>query len=155
MAAIRAEHSSQSGKSHFFAEIERIQSFVEIARRAHRGVFLIDEPFRGTNTLERIAIAKAVLAEIGEHAQVLVTTHDVELQRLLGERFVMFHFTEDPDLAEVFDFRLRPGASSSRNAIRLLEKIGFPQSVVDEARHLASSTEPASVREVDQHVPQR
>jgi DNA mismatch repair ATPase MutS len=137
MAAIRAEHSIQSGKSHFFVEIERIRSFVEIARRARRGVFLIDEPFRGTNTQERIAIAKAVLAEIGEHAQVLVTTHDVELQRLLGERFVMFHFTEDPDLAEVFDYRLRPGASSSRNAIRLLEKSGFPPSVVDEARRLA------------------
>jgi DNA mismatch repair ATPase MutS len=138
MAAIRAEHSIQSGKSHFFAEIERILAFVEIAVKTHRGVFLIDEPFRGTNTLERIAIAKAVLAEIGAHAQALVTTHDVELQRLLGDRFVMFHFTEDPDLAEVFDYRLRPGASGSRNAIRLLEKIGFPATVVEEARRLAS-----------------
>jgi MutS-like protein len=139
MAAIRAEHSIQSGKSHFFAEIERIQSFVQIAIRTRRGVFLIDEPFRGTNTLERIAIAKAVLAEIGATAQVLVTTHDVELQRLLGERFTMFHFTEDPDLPEVFDYRLRPGASGSRNAIRLLEKIGFPPSVVEEATRTASS----------------
>jgi hypothetical protein len=156
MAAIRTEHSIQSGKSHFFAEIERILSFVQIAEAQRRGVFLIDEPFRGTNTVERIAIAKAVLAGIGEHAQALVTTHDVELQRLLGERFVMFHFTEDPDLAEVFDYRLRPGASSSRNAIRLLEKIGFPQSVVEEARRLASTTAgPRSVGEVDEHVPQR
>jgi len=45
-------------------------------------------PFRGTNARERIAIAKAVLAEIGAHAQALATTHDVELQRLLGEKFV-------------------------------------------------------------------
>jgi hypothetical protein len=138
MAAIRTEHSIQSRKSHFFAEIERILAFVQIAKEVGRGVFLIDEPFRGTNTLERIAIAKAVLAEIGEHAQALVTTHDVELQKLLGDQFVMFHFTEDPDLAEVFDYRLRPGASGSRNAIRLLEKIGFPPSVVEEARRIAS-----------------
>lgn len=138
MAAVRAEHSIQSGKSHFFAEIERILSFVRLAGRARRGVFLLDEPFRGTNTRERIAIARAVLAEIGAHAQVLATTHDVELQQLLGDRFVMFHFTEDPDLPEVFDYRLRPGASGSRNAIRLLEKIGFPPSVVAEARRTAS-----------------
>ena len=137
MAAIRAEHSIQSGKSHFFAEIERILLFVQTAVRERRGVFLIDEPFRGTNTLERIAIATAVLAEIGGNAQALVTTHDVELQRLLGDKFVMFHFTEDPDLPEVFDYRLRPGASGSRNAIRLLEKIGFPASVVEEARRIA------------------
>jgi ABC-type hemin transport system ATPase subunit len=138
MAAVRAEHSIQSGKSHFFAEIERILSFVRLAGRARRGVFLLDEPFRGTNTRERIAIARAVLAEIGAHAQVLATTHDVELQQLLGDRFMMFHFTEDPDLPEVFDYRLRPGASGSRNAIRLLEKIGFPPSVVAEARRTAS-----------------
>ena len=138
MAAIRAEHSIQSGKSHFLAEIERILAFVRIADAERRGVFLIDEPFRGTNTQERIAIATAVLAGICAHAQALVTTHDVELQQLLGEKFVMFHFTEDPDLAEVFDYRLRPGASGSRNAIRLLEKIGFPASVVEEARRIAS-----------------
>jgi DNA mismatch repair ATPase MutS len=141
MAAIRAEHSIHSGKSHFFAAIERILSFVQIAGHARRGVFLIDEPFSGTNTVERIAIARAVLAEIGASCQVLVTTHDVELQRLLGERFVMFHFTEDPDLPEVFDYRLRAGESGSRNAIRLLEKIGFPASVVEEATRVASHGE--------------
>jgi len=140
MAAVRAEHSIESGKSHFFAEIERILAFVRIAMKTGRGVFLIDEPFRGTNTLERIAIATAVLAQIGANAQALVTTHDVELQRLLGEKFVLFHFTEDPDLAEVFDYRLRPGASGSRNAIRLLEKIGFPASIVEEARRHAESS---------------
>jgi DNA mismatch repair ATPase MutS len=50
MALIRAEHSIESGKSHFFAELERILSFVQRAERDGRGVFLIDELFRGTNT---------------------------------------------------------------------------------------------------------
>ena len=31
MASIRAEHSIESGKSHFFAELERILSFVQMA----------------------------------------------------------------------------------------------------------------------------
>jgi DNA mismatch repair ATPase MutS len=139
MASIRAEHSIESGKSHFFAELERILSFVKGAERDGRGVFLIDELFRGTNTPERVAAGKAVLESLGAHAQVLVTTHDVELQRLLGPAFLTFHFVEDPELPEVFDYRLRPGISTSKNAIKLLEKVGFPPDIVREARRLADA----------------
>ncbi len=137
MALIRAEHSVESGKSHFFAELERILTFVQRAERDGRGVFLIDELFRGTNTPERVAAGKAVLESLGAHAQVLVTTHDIELQQLLGPGFLTFHFVEDPELPEVFDYRLHPGISTTKNAIKLLEKIGFPEAIVREARRLA------------------
>jgi DNA mismatch repair ATPase MutS len=137
MASIRAEHSIESGKSHFFAELERILSFVQSAERDDRVLFLIDELFRGTNTPERVAAGKAVLECLGAHAQVLATTHDIELQQLLGPNFITFHFIEDPDLPDVFDYRLQTGISTSRNAIKLLEKVGFPPSIVAEARRLA------------------
>jgi DNA mismatch repair ATPase MutS len=142
MALIRAEHSIESGKSHFFAELERILSFVQRAERDGRGVFLIDELFRGTNTLERVAAGKAVLESLGANAQVLVTTHDIELQHLLGPSFLTFHFVEDPELPEVFDYRLHPGISTSKNAIKLLEKVGFPPTIVREARRLADASTP-------------
>jgi hypothetical protein len=138
-ASIRAEHSIESGKSHFFAELERILSFVKAAELDGRDVFLIDELFRGTNTPERIAAGKAVLESLGAHAQVLVTTHDVELQNLLGSDFLAFHFVEDPELPEVFDYRLHPGISTTRNAIKLLEKVGYPSEIVREARRVAES----------------
>jgi hypothetical protein len=140
MALIRAEHSIESGKSHFFAELERILSFVQRAERDGRGVFLIDELFRGTNTPERVAAGKAVLESLGAHAQVLVTTHDIELQRLLGPSFLTFYFVEDPELPEVFDYRLHPGISTTKNAIKLLEKVGFPPAIVREARRLADAS---------------
>jgi DNA mismatch repair ATPase MutS len=140
MASIRAEHSIESGKSHFFAELERILSFIKRAERDGQGVFLIDELFRGTNTPERVAAGKAVLESIGARTQVLVTTHDIELQRLLGSGFLTFHFVEDPELPEVFDYRLHPGVSSTKNAIRLLEKMGFPDAIVREARRLANAS---------------
>jgi hypothetical protein len=140
MASIRAEHSIESGKSHFFAELERILSFVQAAERDDREVFLIDELFRGTNTPERVAAGKAVLESLGAHAQVLVTTHDIELQQLLGPSFLTFHFVEDPDLPEVFDYRLHPGISTTKNAIKLLEKVGFPPAIVREARRLADAS---------------
>jgi hypothetical protein len=140
MALIRAEHSIESGKSHFFAEMERILSFVQTAERDDCQVFLIDELFRGTNTTERVAAGKAVLESLGANAQVLVTTHDIELQRLLEPRFLTFHFVEDPDLPEIFDYRLQPGISTARNAIKLLEKVGFPPVIVQEARRLAHAS---------------
>jgi MutS domain V len=139
MALIRADHSIESGKSHFFAELERILAFVQRAERDGQGVFIIDELFRGTNTPERVAAGKAVLESLGAHAQVLVATHDVELQRLLGPSFLTFHFVEDPELPQVFDYRLRPGISATKNAIRLLEKMGFPPAIVREARRLADA----------------
>jgi hypothetical protein len=140
MASIRAEHSIESGKSHFFAELERILSFVRRAERDGQGVFLIDELFRGTNTPERVAAGKAVLESLGARAQVLATTHDIELQQLLGPGFLTFHFVEDPELPQVFDYRLHPGISTTKNAIKLLEKIGFPPAIVREARRLADAS---------------
>jgi hypothetical protein len=139
MASIRAEHSIESGKSHFFAELERILSFVQSAERDGREVLLIDELFRGTNTPERIAAGKAVLESLAAHVQVLVTTHDVELQQLLGPNFLTFHFLENPELPEVFDYRLHSGISTTKNAIKLLEKVGFPPAIVREARRLADA----------------
>jgi len=136
MTSIRLEHSIESGKSHFFSEIERILLFLRNAKEAGRGVFLIDELFRGTNTPERIAAAKAVLEEMARHAQVLATTHDVELQAHLEQQYSIYHFTENPDLPEVFDYKLRAGISHARNAIKLLERIGFSESIIREARRL-------------------
>ena len=137
-AAIRGEHSVESGKSHYFAEVEAILSFIESAKRGDGRVLLIDELFSGTNTVERIAAAQAVLRSISSNAQVLVTTHDVELQVLLGERFDLYHFQEDPEVEGFFDYRLRPGRTNERNAIRLLERMGFPQEIVQNAMDFAT-----------------
>lgn len=140
MTSIRGVHSVASGKSHYFAEIEAIRSFIELAAEQEPAVFLIDELFNGTNTVERVAAARAVLECLSHGAMVLVTTHDVELQTLMPERFVLFHFQENPDVAGFFDYRLRNGKATERNAIRLLERMGFPDRVVADAMTYAEST---------------
>jgi MutS-like protein len=137
-AAIRGEHSVESGRSHYFAEVEAIRSFLESARQGQCRVFLIDELLSGTNTVERIATARAVLESLSSNAQVLVTTHDVELQALLGERFELYHFREDPNVEGFFDYRLRPGRATERNAIRLLARMGFPDDIVTGALSFAA-----------------
>ncbi|RAP55674.1 hypothetical protein BTJ49_14975 [Oleiagrimonas sp. MCCC 1A03011] len=133
MASIRSEHSVESGKSHYFSEIETLRSFIQYAREQRSGIFIIDELFSGTNTVERIAIARAVLEKLSIDAMVMVTTHDVELQQTLSERFDLYHFQENPDVDGFFDYKLIVGAATERNAIRLLDRIGFPGEVVARA----------------------
>ncbi len=138
MASVRGEQSLESGRSRYFAEIDAVLGFIESAAQGECRVFVIDELFSGTNTIERVAAAKAVLEALGAGAQVLATTHDVELQFMLSERFVRYHFREDPAVDGFFDYTLRPGASTERNAIRLLERMGFPPAIVREALALAA-----------------
>lgn len=133
MASIQAAHSVASGKSHYFSEVQTIKAF--LARQASGGftIFAIDELFSGTNTMERVAIARAVLELLGRHSLVLATTHDVELQECLEGLYELCHFQEDPAIDGFFDYRLRAGPATERNAIRLLAEVGFPESVVASA----------------------
>lgn len=132
-ACIHGEHSVESGKSKYFAEMEAMLGFLRSARSGQSPVIIIDEPFSGTNTLERVAAAKAVLAALAAHAQVLASTHDTELQALLADGFDAYHFSETPVAEQLFDYRLRPGSCTEGNALRLLERMGFPHDVVTDA----------------------
>src|SRR6202046_2956760 len=132
-ALVRGDQSVAEGKSRYFAEAQAIRDFISEAATGACRIFILDEPFSGTNTIERIAIAKAVLRAIGTSAQVLVTTHDVELQHLLGVQFELFHFQENPAVEGFFDHDLHSGASTQRNAIRVLERLGYPASIIAEA----------------------
>jgi DNA mismatch repair ATPase MutS len=133
MASIHGLHSVASGKSHYFTEIKTIDAFIRGGAPGRDRILVIDEPFSGTNTVERIAVARAVLEALETQAIVLVTTHDVELQAMLGDRYVLYHFQENPDAEGYFDYRLRPGPATERNAIRLLGRLGFPQDITANA----------------------
>lgn len=140
LASIQGSHSVASGKSHYFTEVERIQSFFDTVDQEQPSLLIIDELFSGTNTIERIAIARSVLEALARNAIVLATTHDVELQTALKAHYNCYHFQEDPDVDGYFDYRLRSGATRARNAIRLLAEMGFPQSVIAKAMACAATS---------------
>ena len=140
MGSIRSEQSVESGKSHYFTQIEAIHSFIESAKQGICTVFVIDELFSGTNTVERLAASRAVLESLSQYAQVVVTTHDIELQSVLADSYDLFHFQEDPDVDGFFDYQLRQGPTQTRNAIRLLDRLGFPENVVASAMKYASES---------------
>ena len=146
MASIHGLHSVASGKSHYFTEIETIDAFIRGGTPGGMRILVIDEPFSGTNTVERIAVARAVLEALESRAIVLVTTHDVELQAMLGEHYALYHFQENPAADGYFDYRLRPGPATERNAIRLLDRLGFPRDITANALAYADANQPASPR---------
>jgi DNA mismatch repair ATPase MutS len=124
--------SIESGKSYYLAEAEAIRDLLGASVDNQPHLFILDELYRGTNTVERIAAGRAVLEYLDHPPHlVLVATHDIELTRWLGERYVQFHFREQVVDGELtFDYRLKPGVSSTRNAIAWLEALGYPDEVV-------------------------
>jgi hypothetical protein len=146
MASIRGDQSVETGESRFSSEVKAIREFIDSASRGECRVFVIDEIFSATNTIERVAAAKAVLSAISRHAQVLATTHDVELQRLLAPDFDLFHFQENLDVEGFFDFELHSGISTQRNAIRVLERMGIPEDIIGEALALVARQSDANTQ---------
>jgi DNA mismatch repair ATPase MutS len=134
-SSIGRSDSIVDGKSYYLAEAESVRALVRASEREEPHLFLLDEIFRGTNTTERVAAGYAVLRFLnrGPHL-VVVATHDLELLDLLGDSFDAHHFREQvADGSLTFDFRLRPGPSSTRNAIALLQVLQYPAPLVAEA----------------------
>lgn len=131
------------GRSYYLAEVESVARMVRAAGGDAVHLFLADELFRGTNAVERVAGATAVLGHLAAHGDlVLAATHDLELGELLGETFRPVHFGEEVGPEGLrFDYRLQPGIATGRTALALLELTGYPKPVVAEARRLVTTLE--------------
>jgi hypothetical protein len=134
-SSIRRVDSLLDGRSQYLAEVESARALVEAKSEAGQHLFILDEVFRGTNTVERVAAAYAVLKYLTRGTDlVIVATHDLELLPLLGDRFAVYHFRESvTEHSLTFDYLLRPGVSSTRNAIALLKLVGYPEDIVADA----------------------
>ncbi len=132
-----------AGKSYYLVEVEAVLALVTASGQLAPHLFIFDELFRGTNAVERIAAAEAVLAALiegGKPHVVLAATHDGELVDLLRDSYTVCHFGDalGPD-GLTFDYRLTPGPATSRNAIALLELSGAPEAVVKRALDRAAA----------------
>ena len=139
--SIGRSDSLTGGTSYYRAEVDATGALFGVADRRQR-LILIDELFRGTNSIERIAGAQAVLAHLDRGDDiVVVATHDVELLQLLPT-YKSFHFREEvQDGLLTFDYRLHAGPCSTRNALAILELAGYPAEVVAQSRRTAAALE--------------
>lgn len=126
-----------SGKSYYMAEIESIKRIIEYANSETKLLCMIDEVLRGTNTAERIAASAQILKQISVSGAICIAaSHDVELCDLVASEYTDYHFEETVNVSDnsiSFSYKVLPGRCNSRNAIKLLAMMGYPDSIVNAA----------------------
>lgn len=157
MSSMALRDSLTGGDSYFMVEIKALKRILDargdglngedggsVVNTAETGkippvLCFVDEVLRGTNTVERIAASSRILQSLtGEEIFCFAATHDIELTHLLEESYENYHFEESIEDGDIsFNYLLRKGRAQSRNAIRLLEVMGYDRQVVREAEALA------------------
>ncbi len=135
--SIKTSDNLQGQTSYFQAEAISILDIMKKSgdKEPVKSLIIIDEIFRGTNTIERIAAAKSVLTWLTDNKNfVFVSTHDLELAELLDNEYAVYSFEESvSDTRLVFDYKMKTGILKKNNGIATLATIGYPESVVEDA----------------------
>ncbi len=143
MSLIGVRDDLSAGKSHFQVESERVAAMLAVAREGEGHLFILDELFRGTNTIERMALTEAVMHGLVESHEprchvAIVATHDVEVAGAVVPPYQAWHFRETFEDGKLsFDHRRQPGPATTRTGIRVLEAAGAPASVIADAERRA------------------
>lgn len=143
--SIRISDDITEERSYYMEEVHSMGQLIEFAKNdSIQYLFTIDEVFKGTNTIERISAAKAILDFLNNDKKhlVLVSTDDIELTQLLENQYELHYFQEKIENETLsFDYKLRQGALEKRNAINILELAGYPKEIISEAKRLATTFE--------------
>lgn len=146
-SAIRISDDLMNDRSYYFEEVMTIKEMIDKSKGGNLNLFLLDEIFKGTNTVERISAGKAVLSSLNEENNIVfVSTHDIELADLLKNEYDLYHFSEIVDHKTVdFDYKLKEGKLKNRNAIRILQINDYPESIIKEAIQISEELDKITV----------
>ena len=130
-----------AGESYYIVEIKALKRILDAAQTGGRVLCFVDEVLRGTNTVERIAASAQVLKSLcASHIICFAATHDIELTKLLEYDYDNYHFSEEVKENDVvFDYKLQSGEATTRNAIRLLELMGYNSEIIEKAYRQAEN----------------
>ena len=128
-SSMQNEDSLDGGESLYIAELRRARELLALAGSGAPALFLIDEIFRGTNHLESVAAAAAVLHTLAAQHPVLVSSHNLVLGPLLEDCLAPWCVRRDAHGALL----LAPGVLQITNGIALLAQRGFGLDIEDKA----------------------
>jgi DNA mismatch repair ATPase MutS len=130
-ASLAINDSLAEGKSKFLAEVERLRDLLALARdKPGESLFLIDEVFSGTNSLDRRVAAEAVLRGLLAAGAIgALSTHDLALAELaqivsLGGRNVHMASPDESDPLG-FDYLLKAGVNRTTNGLAIVRLLGL------------------------------
>lgn len=127
--SMQSEDSLFGGESLYMAELRRAQELLAAADGPHPGICIIDEIFRGTNHLESVSAAAAVLDVLAAKGLVMVSSHNLVLASLLAQRLAPLCVRLDANGRLV----LEPGVLAHTNGIALLAQRGFGSAIEERA----------------------
>ena len=127
---MRINDDLEKNISSFYGEILKIKRIVKAVDEGNRVFFLLDEIFKGTNSIDRHAGAAILIKQLSEKKSIgLVSTHDLELGDLEKEahsKVTNYHFEEYYKDDKIhFDYKLKKGISTTRNAVYLMKLAGI------------------------------
>ncbi|MGE5182489.1 MAG: MutS-related protein [Acidobacteriota bacterium] len=130
-AVMRIGDDIATGMSTYAVEVAAVGELVTAASDpdAPRTLFVLDEPFHGTNPTIRVPIVVSVLEYLATRGLVVAATHDLDVATRLDARFARGYFAELPEGG--FDRTLHAGVAPSTNAIELLARAGYPAAILE------------------------
>lgn len=139
MSSMALRDDLLGGESYFMVEIKALKRILDACGEPCPVLCFVDEVLRGTNTVERIAASSRILQSLaGGGVLCFAATHDIELTHLLENDYNNYHFEETIEDGDIsFNYLLKKGRAQSRNAIRLLELMGYDRCVIKEAEDMA------------------
>jgi len=128
-SSMQSEDSLAGGESLYLAELRRARELLALAGSEAPALFIIDEIFRGTNHLESISAAAAVLHTLCQRHLVIVSSHNLVLAPLLEACLAPWCVQRDGQGRLL----LAPGVLQATNGISLLAERGFGGQIEDKA----------------------
>lgn len=124
-----------SGESYFIVEIKSLKRILDAAEARLPVLCFVDEVLRGTNTVERVAASTQILKSLSrKNVLCFAATHDIELTDSLEDCYANYHFEEEIKNGDIqFAYKLLQGKATSRNAIKLLELMGYDKQIISAA----------------------
>lgn len=126
---MRTGDNLEENISSFYSEILRVKNIVDGTKRNERIFFLLDEIFKGTNSIDRHEGAMVLINQLLNGDTLgLVSTHDLELCDMeSNNKYVAnYYFKEYYENNKImFDYKIRQGVSKTRNAKYLMKMAGI------------------------------
>ncbi len=147
MTSMALRDDLASGESYFIVEIKSLKRILDEGEKKAPLLCIVDEVLRGTNTIERIAASSRILKELDrDWILAFAATHDIELSYILEGIYENYHFEEEVlENKVIFNYQLKEGRATTRNAIKLLEVLGYEERVVKNAGEAAAEFERTGV----------
>ena len=129
--SISTTDNLMEGESYFMVEARLLKRIIDEENKNTPVLCILDEIFRGTNTVERISAGIEVLKYFtSRNFCVINATHDLELANLSKGFCENYHFREEITGKDIiFSYVLHRGVCKTKNAIKILKNMGYPEEI--------------------------